>query len=109
MFKDNAHQKSFLLLYLVFNPSKLDTDPKILAPLFGFNSLVGFIGYSVRFYTIPKLPTLIFSLLSFVGVIFGYVWGHMFTVDRPSMMSIIGSAFIVIAVFFVRLIGAKES
>jgi drug/metabolite transporter (DMT)-like permease len=97
-----------LLVYLGLNPSKLDTNPKHLATLFGFNSLVGFIGYCVRFFAIPKLPTLVFSLLSFVGVIFGYLWGHLFTTDRPSSTSLLGSALIVIAVFFVRLVGTKD-
>lgn len=98
-----------LLGYLGMNPSSLDTNPTNLLTLFGFNSLIGFIGYSVRFYAIPKLPTLVFSLLSFVGVLFGYLWGHLFTSDRPSVTSWVGSALIVIAVFFVRLVGPKDS
>jgi drug/metabolite transporter (DMT)-like permease len=98
-----------LLGYLGMNPSALDTNPTNLLTLFGFNSLIGFIGYSVRFYAIPKLPTLVFSLLSFVGVLFGYLWGHLFTSDRPSVTSWVGSTLIVIAVFFVRLVGPKES
>jgi|LauGreDrversion4_2_1035121.scaffolds.fasta_scaffold02448_5 drug/metabolite transporter (DMT)-like permease len=99
----------FLLTYLAINPSKLDTNPTHLATLFGFNSLVGFVGYCLRFYVIPKVPTLVFSLLSFVGVLFGYLWGHLFTTDRPRLTSWIGSGLIAFSAFFVRWIGIKDS
>ncbi len=97
-----------ILSYLIINPSKLDTNPKHLATLFGFNTVVGFFGYCLRFYVIPKVSTLVFSLLSFVGVLFGYLWGHLFTVDRPALSSWIGSGLIVISAFFVRWIESKD-
>lgn len=98
-----------LLAYIGWNPSTLDTNTDNLSALFGFNTLVGFIGYCLRFYIIPKVPTVVFSLLSFVGVVFGYLWGYLFTKDRPSTTSWIGSALIVISVFFARLVSSKDS
>lgn len=97
-----------LLAYLAIYPSKLDTHPTHLATLFGFNAMVGFFGYCLRFYVIPKVPTLVFSLLSFVGVLFGYLWGHLFTADRPHLTSWIGSGLIVLSAFFVRWIESKD-
>ena len=91
-----------LLAFIGINPSILDLRPHILLPLFGFNALIGFIGYATRFYTIPKVSTLVFSLLSFVGVLFGYLWGHWFTSDRITPMSLLGSGLIVVSAFLAR-------
>lgn len=91
-----------LLAFIGINPSILDLRPRILLPLFGFNALIGFIGYVTRFYTIPKVSTLVFSLLSFVGVLFGYLWGHWFTSDRITPMSLLGSGLIVVSAFLAR-------
>ena len=90
---------------MAMNPTPLDLldlRPRILLPLFGFNALIGFIGYATRFYTIPKVSTLLFSLLSFVGVFFGYLWGHWFTSDRITPMSLLGSGLIVVSAFLAR-------
>ena len=38
-----------------------------------FNSIIGFVGYLLRFIMIPKLSTLLFNSLIFTGVIFSYV------------------------------------
>jgi drug/metabolite transporter (DMT)-like permease len=91
-----------LLFGFALHPSALDLRPRILLPLFGFNALVGFIGYATRFYTIPKVSTLLFSLLSFVGVLFGYVWGHLLTGDPLRPASLIGSGLIVVSAFLAR-------
>lgn len=91
-----------LLAFIGMNPSTLDLRPRILLPLFVFNAFIGFIGYAIRFYTIPKVSTLVFSLLSFVGVLFGYLWGHWFTSDRITPHSLLGSGLIVVSAFLAR-------
>ncbi len=91
-----------LLAAVATRPTEVDFSPSTLLTLFGFNAMVGFAGYATRFYTIPKVSTLTFSLLSFVGVVFGYVWGHLFTTDRTSPMSWLGSGLIVLTAFIAR-------
>jgi drug/metabolite transporter (DMT)-like permease len=98
-----------LLLYLAFQPSALDTSPQHLLYLFGFNALVGFTGYATRFYSIPKVPTVVFSLLSFVGVFFGYLWGHWLTKEQTQPIAWLGSALIVFSAFIVRYTRSKDS
>ena len=98
-----------ILAYLFVQPSSLDTNPHHLLPLFGFNALIGFVGYATRFYAIPKVPTVVFSLLSFVGVVFGYLWGFLFTADKTQPLAWIGSALIVFSAFLVRYTGPKDS
>ena len=91
-----------IVLSLAVKPTMLDLNPRHLLYLFGFNATIGFIGYASRFYAIPKVPTLVFSLLSFVGVLFGYLWGHLFTADKTHPIAWLGSALIVFSAFVVR-------
>lgn len=65
-----------------------------------FNSIIGFAGYALRFYAIPKMSTLAFSMLSLVGVIASFVWGLLFVNEVPNMASIIGAAMITVAAAF---------
>jgi drug/metabolite transporter (DMT)-like permease len=82
-------------LYSFFNKSIVDVSSSTnWMKLIGFNAVLGFTGYLARFYAIPKIPTIVFSLLSFIGVLFGYIWGILFTDDKPSISSIIGGILI---------------
>jgi drug/metabolite transporter (DMT)-like permease len=85
---------AMLLLFAVFNSNIIDTSKLNWIKLLGFNAFLGFTGYIARFYAIPKIPTIVFSLLSFFGVTFGYIWGIIFTGDKPSGRAIIGSGLI---------------
>jgi drug/metabolite transporter (DMT)-like permease len=69
-------------------------------PLLLFNALIGFVGYFLRFYTIPRVDTLVFSLLSFIGVIASYIWGFGFLKEVPTSMGVLGSLLISLAAGF---------
>jgi drug/metabolite transporter (DMT)-like permease len=71
----------------------------------GFNAFLGFTGYLMRFYAIPKISTLTFSLLSFFGVAFGYIWGILFTKDVPNMKGLLGGGLIAGATSLLRYFG----
>ena len=62
-----------------------------IGKIIGFNALIGFVGYAFRFYAIPLLDTSIFSILTFVGVATGYLWGLLFANEKPSLKAIIGA------------------
>jgi drug/metabolite transporter (DMT)-like permease len=62
-----------------------------------FNTFIGFAGYALRFYAIPKMSTLAFSMLSLVGVIASFIWGLLFVSEVPNWMSLLGSFCIVAA------------
>ena len=91
-----------LLLYGIFHTNLIDTSSIRWAQLIGFNALLGFTGYISRFYAISNIPTIVFSLLSFVGVIGGYLWGILFTDDKPTMKAIIGSSIIAGSIAILR-------
>ena len=89
---------------LVFLYSLLDKFKGIkgsltqILQIVGFNCGIGFIGYVLRFYSIPRTSTIIFSLLAFIGVLSGYIWGLLFTNEKLSWLSILGSIFITCSV-----------
>ena len=83
-----------LLLYALFNKKIVNTNPINWTKLLGFNAVLGFTGYIARFYAIPNIPIIVFSLLSFFGVLFGYLWGFLFTNDAPTIKALVGSGLI---------------
>jgi drug/metabolite transporter (DMT)-like permease len=91
-----------LLVYSIYNSSIVDINPLNWGKLLGFNAILGFTGYIARFYAIPRIPTIVFSLLSFIGVAFGYIWGILFTNDEPTMKGIIGGGLIAGSIAILR-------
>lgn len=85
---------AMLLIFAIFNKNIVDSSSISWSKLLGFNALLGFTGYIARFYAIPKIPTIVFSLLSFFGVSFGYMWGILFTGDQPTSKAMIGGGLI---------------
>jgi len=75
----------------------LDITPSSLAGIIGFNSLVGFTGYALRFFLIPQVSTIVFSALSFFGIVSAYVFDWIFTKQKPNLIQIAGAVAIMIA------------
>lgn len=73
-------------------------------PLIFFNVFIGFVGYLMRFYAIPLLPTSIFSLLSFIGVVTAYGWGNLFAYETPSLKGMLGAALVTASIGGIRFI-----
>jgi drug/metabolite transporter (DMT)-like permease len=76
---------------------KLDLSSKAWVPMILFNALIGFIGYAMRFAAIPYVSTMIFSVLSFFGIVAAYVFGYLFEGEKPSVLAAGGSLAILIA------------
>ena len=71
-------------------------------PIVGFNFFVGLLGYALRFYTIPKVKTEIFGLLSFLGVISAFLFGYLFMKEVPGTWTIVGAALIIYATSYIE-------
>ena len=97
---------AMLAAYGIFNKNIVDTSGLNWTKLIGFNALLGFTGYIARFYAIPKIPTIVFSLLSFFGVTFGYLWGVIFMGDKPTMKALIGGGLIAGSTAVLRYFGS---
>jgi len=68
-----------------------------LGGILAFNSLVGFVGYALRFYIVPRVSTIVFSALSFFGIISAYLFDWIFTKQKPNTMQIAGAIAIIVA------------
>ena len=96
---------ALLMSVAIFKPGIVDTSKISWAKLLAFNGLLGFTGYIARFYAIPKIPTIVFSLLSFFGVSFGYLWGVLFMGDKPTTRALVGGGLIAGATAVLRYFG----
>jgi len=65
-----------------------------------FNTLVGFLGYALRFYTIPHVSTVAFSSISFFGIVSAYLLGWFFVGEVPAYQQSLGAARIIAANIF---------
>ena len=68
-----------------------------LAAILGFNALVGFGGYALRLYMIPKVSTVLFSSLSFFGIVSAYLYGWIGANEWPNGVQMVGAAAIILA------------
>lgn len=93
-----------LLVYLGVSKAPIDTSFTNWWPLILFNVFVGFLGQSLRFWSIPRLPTAIFSLLTFVGVAAGYGWGLLYAKEIPSTGALAGAGLITGALGVLRVV-----
>jgi len=86
-----------LLAGLVATGETIDLSWAHWKPLLLFNGLIGFVGYFLRFYTIPRVETIVFTLLSLIGVVASYIWGFGFLKEVPTSMGVLGSLLISLA------------
>lgn len=74
-----------------------------MAAMLLFNGLVGFVGYAMRFFAVPQVGTLVFSTLSFFGVVSAYLFGWLFVGEVPTAVQTCGAALIIAAnAFLIR-------
>lgn len=93
-----------LLGYGLMNTQTFDLSGIHWAKLLGFNALLGFTGYIARFYGMSHLPTIVFSLLSFIGITFGFMWDTLLMKNMPSMQTMVGGGLIALSVAILRFI-----
>ncbi len=85
---------------LLASGSSIDWRPSVWLPMTLFNTFVGFVGYAMRFWAIPRVSTLLFSLLTFIGVIASFLWGYLFAEETPTWMALLGAGLISMGVGF---------
>ena len=85
---------------LLASGKSIDTRPSVWIPMTLFNAFVGFVGYAMRFWAIPRVSTILFSLLTFIGVIASFSWGYLFAEETPTWMALVGAFLISLGVGF---------
>ena len=80
----------------------IDWTWKTWLPLLAFNGILGFAGYVLRFWSIPRLATILYSILSMFGVLAAFTWGH-FLADEPVQpQGLVGATILTAAIGFLR-------
>jgi DME family drug/metabolite transporter len=90
-------------LFIESKYTKFDFNIKHLLPLLLFNGLIGFTGYSMRFWSITKLSTIVYSILSLFGIITSFLFGYLFVNERIDLIPFIGGCLIGLAIAYVKL------
>jgi drug/metabolite transporter (DMT)-like permease len=109
----NIHQlylSGFVLLLagLCIPSTYTSFDNNHLLPLILFNGILGFLGYSLRFWSIPKLSTIIYSILSLFGIISSFIWGYLFVNESIQMIPFIGGCLIGLSIAYINYISKKK-
>ena len=60
-----------------------------------FHGMTLFSGYWLRFYAVPRLSTVVYSALSYAGLLASYMFGLLFLRESPGWMSLVGAIVIV--------------
>jgi len=81
--------------YLAKNTFRLSTGS--LSAIVLFNALIGFTGYALRFFLIPRVSTVVFSVLSFFGVVSAYGLGWLVQGDVPTLTQLAGAIAIIVS------------
>ena len=89
-------------LFYFSKESPIDTNLSNWSSMTLFNTCIGFVGYCLRFFAIPRISTVAFSLLSFVGVLTSFIWGYLFVSEVPTSLSVLGGTLIAAAASFVK-------
>jgi drug/metabolite transporter (DMT)-like permease len=90
------------IIYLIKNLNSIDLDYHYWITIILFNAIIGFVGYLLRFIMIPRLSTLLFNSIIFVGVIFSYLWGYFLSKEPITYSDLSGTALILISIVLIN-------
>jgi drug/metabolite transporter (DMT)-like permease len=90
------------IIYLIKNLNHINLDYHFWITIILFNTIVGFVGYLLRFIMIPRLSTLLFNSLIFVGVIFSYLWGYILSKEPITYNNLSGTALILMSILLIN-------
>ena len=68
-----------------------------------FHGFTLFSGYWLRFFAVPRLSTVTYSILSYAGLLASYVFGIFFLREQPGWISVAGALIIVACGLFLQL------
>lgn len=79
-----------------------------VAALTAFHSFSMFSGYWLRFYAVPRLSTVTYSILSYVGLLASYLFGFVFLGEKPGWMSLMGAALIIVSGILLQTVSKDQ-
>ena len=84
--------------------SFLTNNRKPILLLLIANIFIGAIGHMLRFFSIPLLAPIIFSILSFTGIISSHIFGNWFVGESISIPTIIKLGLLIISLIIIRFV-----
>ena len=84
-----------LSIYFKNDIQKMTLTSNLSISLF-INAFIGLFGYLLRFYSITRLPTILYAMLSYFGILMAYIYGVFINGDVITLKQIIGSICILI-------------
>lgn len=97
-----------LSIYFKNDIQKITLSSNLSISLF-INAFIGLFGYLLRFYSITRLPTILYAMLSYFGILMAYVYGVFINGDVITLKQIIGSICILIPNIYFLLIPSRYS
>ena len=79
------------------------------AALTAFHGVTMFSGYWLRFYAVPRLSVVTYSILSYAGLMASYLFGLLFLGERPGWMSVVGALMILVSGILLQMRPQVES
>jgi drug/metabolite transporter (DMT)-like permease len=73
---------------------KLKSTTTILSV--GINGIIGLIGYLLRFYSATRLSPVLYSFLSYIGIVMAFIYGVIFSNESITIYKIIATILILI-------------
>jgi hypothetical protein len=66
----------------------------------GINSLIGLVGYLLRFYAVSRLDTMVYAPLSYFGIVMSFVYGVFINGESIDLKKIVGAGLIIFSNFW---------
>ncbi len=76
--------------------------------LTAFHAISMFSGYWLRFFAVPRLSVVTYSILSYAGLLASYLFGLVFLGERPGWISLIGMALILVSGIALQFFAPKD-
>jgi drug/metabolite transporter (DMT)-like permease len=80
--------------YMIGDIAKIELNSRLSLSLI-INSLIGLVGYLLRFYAVSNLETIIYAPLSYFGIVMSFVYGIFINGDTLDLQKIVGACLII--------------
>ena len=82
--------------YMIGDISEMKLNSRLSLSLI-INSVIGLVGYLLRFYAVSRLDTVIYAPLSYFGIVMSFVYGVFINGDSINLQKIAGACLIIFA------------
>ena len=85
-----------LSAYFFREIANIEVDGRLTASL-GINTVIGLVGYLLRFFAITRLDTILYAALSYFGIVMAFLYGIFFNGETVDLKKVVGAMLIIIS------------